>query len=293
MNTRRFAIFWVGQLVLLSVACAQGNYGVSDFTPGFPSFLPAQHPQWLVSHQEFAAISMNDSLGPVCICRGLDRDGTYRFVLIIRQAKGFSLSWLDLNAQADGSFRSTLDIRPYSERSTFFPLDVHVVAGKLNFRWMLSRENTPPGGIPVPAEVAIDNGKSFPNLQLVTLDGGKIASSSFRGKVIVINSWSTWCTPCVQEIPGFNKLVVKYGDRVRFIAVAQNKPEDLKKFLQQKHFSFTHAIANDEFNRLFGVAYPRTTILNKSGIIVFDKTGGSADSYKEVDSHLEQLSAHE
>jgi thiol-disulfide isomerase/thioredoxin len=291
MNNRRLAIFLIGQLFLLSMACAQENYGVSNFIPGLPSFLPTSHR--LVSHQEFAVISMRDTLGPVYICRGLNGDSADTFILVIREPRGFSFSPLDLNVQADGSLRTTLNIKPFVHRSTFYPLDIHVFAGKLTYRWMLSKEDAPPGGTPVSAEEKIAEGKPFPVLTLVALDGRMIASSSFHGKVTVINSWSTWCTPCVAEIPGFNKLVDKYSTKVLFIAVVHNKPEELRKFLERKSFAFTHAIGNEEFDRMFGVAYPRTIILNEAGIIVFDRSGGSADSYKEVDSQLEQLSGHE
>ena len=110
--------------------------------------------------------------------------------------------------------------------------------------------------------------------------------------ITVINSWSTGCVPCVEEIPGFNKLVNKYGTKVRFVAVALNKREELQKFLQRKPFGFTHTVANDESVRAFGTTYPRTLIMEENGTIVFDKTGGSVDSYKDIDSELELLLAH-
>jgi hypothetical protein len=87
-------------------------------------------------------------------------------------------------------------------------------------------------------------------------------------------------------------LVNKYGTKVRFVAVALNKREELQKFLQRKPFGFTHTVANDESVRAFGTTYPRTLIMEENGTIVFDKTGGSVDSYKDIDSELELLLAH-
>ena len=44
-------------------------------------------------------------------------------------------------------------------------------------------------------------------------DGKKVALSEFKGKVIILDFWATWCIPCKEEIPGFIELQKKYGDR--------------------------------------------------------------------------------
>jgi len=51
-----------------------------------------------------------------------------------------------------------------------------------------------------------------------------------------------------------------------------------------------HFIGNDESVRVFGSEYPRTIIINEAGTIVFDRTGGSVDAYKDVDSELDTIS---
>jgi thiol-disulfide isomerase/thioredoxin len=45
------------------------------------------------------------------------------------------------------------------------------------------------------------------------IDGKKVSLSQFKGKVIILDFWATWCVPCKEEIPGFIELQKKYGDR--------------------------------------------------------------------------------
>jgi len=139
----------------------------------------------------------------------------------------------------------------------------------------------------------VDKGKRFPTLSFSRLDGQSVKSTDFKGTVTVLNSWATWCTACVLELPGFNRLVQKYPKKVRFIAVAQNSPEELRQFLQRKTFAFEHMIADDAFIQLFGGGVPRTIVLDQRGTIVFDQSGGSEDFYLQVDSVLESLSKTE
>ena len=63
------------------------------------------------------------------------------------------------------------------------------------------------------------------NWKLQNLKGEQINMSSFKGKLIVVNFWATWCPPCVAEMPSFQKLYNDYGDRVVFLFVANDEPD--------------------------------------------------------------------
>ena len=51
------------------------------------------------------------------------------------------------------------------------------------------------------------------NFSFKDTNGKKVSLSDFKGKVILLDFWATWCVPCKQEIPGFIELQKKYGDR--------------------------------------------------------------------------------
>ena len=79
-------------------------------------------------------------------------------------------------------------------------------------------------------------GSKAPSFELPTLDGSKVYRlEDFKGKVILLNFWASWCTGCKAEMPEFIKLQKEYKDK-GFLIVAVNvdrSPEKAKKFLKE------------------------------------------------------------
>ncbi len=65
----------------------------------------------------------------------------------------------------------------------------------------------PPKGI-VPTKIAV----AAPDFNLKTLNGGVFKLSSYKGKVVIINFWATWCPPCIAEMPSLEALWERYSD---------------------------------------------------------------------------------
>ena len=64
-----------------------------------------------------------------------------------------------------------------------------------------------------------------PNIELTSLDGEHIKVSRYRGKVVAVSFWATWCKPCIQELKFLNKLAKKYSKDLVVVAVATDGPE--------------------------------------------------------------------
>ena len=134
------------------------------------------------------------------------------------------------------------------------------------------------------------NNQSAPALSFTTFKDGKTTTlDTYKGKVVLLNYWATWCPPCVKEMPELNKLQVDYQDKgLVVLALSDEKKERLdafnkkKPFLVEAAYTTTFDWANIKDER------PMTFLINREGVIVDYFTGGySYEFFKEkVLEHL-------
>ena len=109
---------------------------------------------------------------------------------------------------------------------------------------------------------------------------GTVNVKDFRGKVVIVNFWGTWCTPCVNELPHFDQVAGEYADDVVVIAVHSVQSNSTAKEYVDKNYPNTNIIfAYDQkyiegldmyYSYLGGTEfYPRTVILDEDGVITF------------------------
>ncbi len=124
-------------------------------------------------------------------------------------------------------------------------------------------------------------GASQPNspidLRLSDLNGKKISLSDFRGKVVFLNFWTTWCGACKVEMPAMQKLHTRFKDQ-NFAMVTINLQEPARKvrdFVDRYKLTFTVLLdSQGETGSRFGIrALPTTLILDKSGRILGQALG--------------------
>ena len=112
----------------------------------------------------------------------------------------------------------------------------------------------------------------------IDLNGNKKSLSEYKGNVIFLNLWATWCPPCREEMPSMEKLYNKLKDR-GFVILAVSAGEDqetVKKFLEKNKYSFP--IFTDNQNSVAGNygtgSIPTTYIIDKEGFILARFVGG-------------------
>jgi thiol-disulfide isomerase/thioredoxin len=121
---------------------------------------------------------------------------------------------------------------------------------------------------------------------LTKLDGAPLKLDEYRGKIIVMNFWATWCGPCMTEMPLFEKTIAKYkADKdVVFLAITTDEDRELvAPFLKQ--YKFNLPVAHAEYlNDHFAISsIPTTIILDRKGEIAFRQTGfNSREDFVEV-----------
>ncbi len=132
--------------------------------------------------------------------------------------------------------------------------------------------------------------KKIPSFKLVTLNGDTIIAKQIEGKITVFNFWFIDCHPCIAEIPGMNRLVAEYkNDNVEFLAITWESAKRVKEtFLAKYQLDFKIIPdAKRYIDKVIGLGYPTTYILDTEGIIREAWAGGSTDD-KAGDEYYEK-----
>ena len=117
-------------------------------------------------------------------------------------------------------------------------------------------------------------------LKLLDLNGKEQALSQWKGKVLVINFWAAWCSPCREEIPEFARISQKYAaNGVQFVGIGLDSAEQLMAFSRQVAIPYPNLIASfdtidlvsDLGNRTQGL--PFTIVIGKDGRMMHTKLG--------------------
>jgi thiol-disulfide isomerase/thioredoxin len=136
--------------------------------------------------------------------------------------------------------------------------------------------NQHPTGRPQPkqAEIAAGEiGSRLPEFAVKDLQGREISSAELRGKVVLIDFWATWCQPCKKEMPGYQKLLDRYGSRgmavVGFKFDTMRDMEDPLQFAQKIGVRYPLAVAADDLKQKFGgvEGLPTTLLYDRQGIL--------------------------
>ena len=122
------------------------------------------------------------------------------------------------------------------------------------------------------ANAKVKEGQNFPEFSLSSLDDQtkKLALSSFKGKVVVLDFWASWCEPCKVELPILNKLYKKYhGNGLEILGVNEDKElSEAKSFLKSYPMQMPlleDGIKGVVLTKLEVDGLPVTYVLDKSG----------------------------
>jgi len=109
------------------------------------------------------------------------------------------------------------------------------------------------------------------------LEGRTLSSAAWRGKVVLVNFWATWCGPCRAEIPDLVELQDKYRDRLQIVGISEDEgpPEPVKRYAADKKINYPVAMLTPEIERLFpGIsAIPTTFVLDRDGRLMQKHVG--------------------
>jgi thiol-disulfide isomerase/thioredoxin len=122
-------------------------------------------------------------------------------------------------------------------------------------------------------------GSRLPDFTVKDLQGPELSSADLRGKVVLIDFWATWCKPCKQEMPGYQKLVDVYGSR-GFVVIGfkfddMMDTEDPLLFAKKIGVRYPLAVAPDHLRQKFGgiEGLPTTLLYDRQGLLHYKVVG--------------------
>ncbi|MFB3920818.1 MAG: TlpA family protein disulfide reductase [Terriglobia bacterium] len=154
-------------------------------------------------------------------------------------------------------------------------LAVVVVAGL----YLINRYWIAPATVMQTARAAA-NRPMAPDFSLIDMNGRKIALADYKGKVVLLDFWATWCGPCRIEIPGFIKLQERYRDQGLVIlgVYIDDNAESVREFYSEFKMNYAVAAGDSKIVELFGgiVGLPTTFLIGRDGRI-YSKHSGATD----------------
>ena len=122
------------------------------------------------------------------------------------------------------------------------------------------------------------------------LDGNPVSTAAWKGKVVFVNFWATWCPPCRAEIPVLIDLANRYKDRLQIVGVSvdDDDPADVKQFAKQAGINYPIVMADRAIVAEYGgvAALPTLFVVSPEGNVVQKHEGLYSNALYEAEVRL-------
>jgi len=111
-------------------------------------------------------------------------------------------------------------------------------------------------------------------LKFSTFDGDERSLSIFAGRPLIVNFFASWCTPCVKEMPDFERLHGSHGDQLNILGLAVEGARPAQEIVEST--GITYSVGLDEYDlleELGGFAMPTTVFISKEGDLLESHSG--------------------
>jgi cytochrome c-type biogenesis protein len=189
-----------------------------------------------------------------------------------------------------------------------FTNQLTLLSGKLNF---FQPENLIPGAAKLTvvgttssaSRLTMKDSGHEPPVTFTDLHGANVPLGSYKGKVVLVNFWATWCDPCFAEIPKLIALQNKYGSKgfvVLGVSTDDNGADAVSKFVQTRKFqvgdeqmamNYPIVMGSDDISSRFGglQGLPTQVLISRDGKIEMKYTGSVIEHLADWDKAIERL----
>ncbi len=146
-----------------------------------------------------------------------------------------------------------------------------------------------------PAAAILQKGEPAPPIKLVTTSGQPITLNNYKGYVLVMDFFATWCIPCKESIPHLNSLKQKYGKQglqVLGVSVDEGSDREVRSFISERRIGYPVAIAGEEMQADYGLrSIPTVYVINKKGMVADKFQGYSDQTARAMEDTIKRLLA--
>jgi peroxiredoxin len=146
-----------------------------------------------------------------------------------------------------------------------------------------------------PAAAILQKGDKAPAIKLVTTSGQPVSLANYKGYVLVMDFFATWCIPCKESIPHLNSLNRKYGKQglqVLGVSVDEGGEREVKNFIAERKISYPVAVAGEDLQTEYGLrSIPTIFVINKKGIVAERFQGYSDLTGRAMEETIKRLLA--
>ena len=125
----------------------------------------------------------------------------------------------------------------------------------------------------------LEVGANAPDWELNDADGQLQTLAQYRGKIVVLDFWATWCGPCAEVMPQMQKLYEKYKDKgVAVFGVSSWEKNDPVAVMKEKHYTYGLLLRGEDITERYGVGtLPAVYIIGADGRVIYRHEGVTRD----------------
>ncbi len=136
----------------------------------------------------------------------------------------------------------------------------------------------------------LHKGQVAPPLQVTSTSGQRITNANYGGRVLLVQFFATWCTPCQESIPALVRLSKRYGKegfQVLGLCIDETGERTVKPFIAAKKITYPVALATDALQDSFGIrSVPTLFLINRKGQVVEKFMGMSDETVQALESAI-------